>query len=174
MTRRRSACYALMLLAATACARERDATDLLPPAGYQEPTPIRPIKGPRRAQRVRFAEGFYDLETAADGTSWRWMGETGRLIVPASTKRARLTLRVRVPERPRGAEPELTIESKGRALEARRLPAGRSVVDLGVDPSSPDAAPNPLILKVSHTVVAPPDQRRLGLAVESVEWSEAP
>jgi hypothetical protein len=122
---------------------------------------------------VTFGTGFYRLEREPDGKGgtrpFRWMAESGVLVLPPASVPLELKLDIGVPLTAFSTLPRLSASLNGRPLGDRTATAPRLQERLVLDPAwlHPDA-PNVLRLATSATVVPADraggtDRRRLGL-----------
>lgn len=161
----------LVCLALAGCTRGRDDADILPPPGYREPAFAPIVKQPPRSKRPHLAAGFYEREVDSKGTSWRWMGAAGQIVLPSLSGPGTLTVRGRAPVELLGQPPLLSFTAGTRPLGSRPLTAATFVESFRIEPADFGGKPHmDVVVTVSATAKAPGDSRALGIAVESVEW----
>ncbi|HZU84009.1 MAG TPA: hypothetical protein VE987_13870 [Polyangiaceae bacterium] len=166
---RLAACALATLLA---CSKgDRDA-DLLPPEGVIPSAPAPLVESP--AGPVRFGPGWYPIETDPR-RSWRWMGPSGEIDLPALGRPARLRLVGWAPVDLLGASPRLRIALGDHELDALSPAAGpfERDYDVPADWQGPGPAAA-LHLHASATARPPHDERDLGFALSYLAWTPAP
>ncbi|MBI4915900.1 MAG: hypothetical protein HY825_08630 [Acidobacteria bacterium] len=126
---------------------------------------------------VTFGTGFYRAEREPDGTggtrSFRWMAESGVLVLPPASIPLEIELDIGVPLAAFSTTPRLSASLNGRPLGERTATTSRLRQRLALDPAWLRAdAPNELVLTTTESVVPAErdrsaDRRRLGLRL----WS---
>jgi hypothetical protein len=155
---------ALLLLGA--CQRADD-TDLLPPPGYSTPGQIA-LTGDSDA---RFAGGWYQVETGAEGATWRWMGKRGEIRLRNQGAEMRLRLRGWAPLELLPAAPTLRISINGQELDRFTAPAGHFTKEYTVPRAVQGGGEtSSLVIESSATVTPPKDDRQLGYSLTQLVW----
>jgi hypothetical protein len=164
---------AASLAAAGACARSRGDADPAPPPELVPPTAASLEKGPPRAPRLGFGEGFTPLEVGPNARTWRWMGAHGAIRVFNDGSSRRLRLRGWVPLELLAGPPTIRIGVDGHLL-ATFVAADRNLdKEITVDAKIlGPAAAVVVTIDTSATAHAAGDPRELGIAVERVDWTK--
>ena len=127
----------------------------------------------RESEQIRYRDGWFGREgTGAD--TFRWMGQSGEIVFPASVKRGRLTIAFHVPAAILRATPTIGVSFNGVVLD-RIQPTDEETTRSWVV-FSRGAGDNELRLTTTATFSPSreqpgnPDQRQLGLLMRAVSW----
>ena len=156
----------LAALSTTACRRDDD-KDLLPPIGssMQTPTTV------ESDSEIKFASGWYDVETGANGQTWRWMGKRGELRLRNQGANMKLQIRGWAPVELLAAVPTIRLILNGRELENFTAPAGRFAKEYLVPRENQGQEEfSTLVIESSITAKPPNDTRELGYSLTNVVW----
>lgn len=129
------------------------------------------------AQPFTFGDGFYAEEPSLDGSTFRWMSESGSIALQPGTSDMVLELAFDVPLDQLAAPPTVTISLNGAPLERIAVTDKAFTRRYEVPQASQTPGTNlQLRIQTSETFVprerdsASADARRLGLIVSRVEW----
>jgi hypothetical protein len=158
-----------LLLSVSACRRDDD-KDLLPPVGksLQTPTTV------ESDTEIKFVSGWHDVETGANGQTWRWMGKRGELHLRNQNLNMKLQIRGWVPVELLTAASTIRITLNGRVLETFTAPAGHLTKEYLVQRENQEAEEfSTLVLEASNTAKPQNDTRELGYSLTNISWVPA-
>jgi|GEM_PF-2531109 len=169
---RRTVAIAILSLSVGACASPAPAGN---PSATTQPVsqPAAPPSPPPPS--IDFGPGFFPAERAADGSSWRWMGDEGVVFLRNTRRDMKLTIKGRAPLE-FAEPPTLNVELDGSPLPA--IPKARGEVSATYEVSADQLGVvewNRLRLTTKTVVphdVNPqsPDKRRVGFALYDLSW----
>jgi hypothetical protein len=150
-------------VSAAACQRPEDAADLLPPAGFREPSIM-------LSPTAKFGEGWYPIESSTS-SSWRWMAKRGAIEVKPYAENAKLSLVGWAPLDLLAAAPTLSISVNGHEIDRFVAPDGRFTKEYIVPAAVQQGGREAIVeLESSTTAKAPGDARALGFSLVSLTW----
>ena len=156
----------LVVLSAGACRRDDD-RDLLPPvsSSLQTPTTV------ENDTEIKFVSGWHDVETSANGQTWRWMGKRGELRLRNQGVNTKLRIRGWAPVDLLATASTIRITLNGRELENFVAPAGHFTKEYLVPRENQGSEEfSTLVLETSLTAKPPNDSRELGYSLTNVVW----
>ena len=131
-------------------------------------------RGPLELARSPEIDGFYEWETAEDGTRFRWTKEFASVIVPKDVQRVRIPIRVPT-DRPSIAPMPIYISIPGSPLTRMFVDASWSVFEADLSSFDPLAPVRRVNLKVERTwqpalyVAGSAEMRAVGVQVGECE-----
>ena len=131
-------------------------------------------RGPLGLARSDSIDGFYEWETAEDGTRFRWTKEFASVIVPNDVGRVRIPIRVPT-DRPTIAPMPVYVSIAGSRPSRMLVDASWSVLEADLSAFDPLAPVRRVNLKVERTwqpalyVAGSADMRPVGVQVGEVQ-----
>lgn len=156
----------LSALVVSACRRDDD-KDLLPPVGssLQNPPTV------ENDSEIKFASGWYDVETGPNGQLWRWMGKRSELRLRNQGVNMKLRIRGWAPIELLGVAPNIRFTINGHELENFAAPPGHFTKEYVVPRENQGQEEfSVLVIETSLTAKPPNDVRELGYSLTNVVW----